>query len=157
MWQEHHAFFRVLSPPLRWGALPHPKQAPHMLLKENSSHWKQLRAFYARTTHGQTIHLLTFFIKTITPSWDFWRTLPGQNVSLVTVFIITTVRPEGFAAEDPAGMLRQELLLMGQPLHKQDWQSSDVNFLFQVLPSSPCDHHRSFSPFSNRQRPHRAG
>lgn len=46
------------------------------------------------TTHGQTIHLLTFFIKTVIPSWDLWRTLPGQNISPVTVFIITTVRPE---------------------------------------------------------------
>lgn len=26
---------------------------------------------------------------------------------------------------------------MGQPLHEQDWQVSDVKFLFHGLPSSP--------------------
>lgn len=153
--------FQSPAPTFLVGRCNMPQEAPHILCYYKTATTKNnsVPSTWELTTHGQTICLLTCFIKTITPSWDLRKTARPRDQPSYSVHY-HNARPAGFAAEDAADMLRQEFLPASQLLHKQDSWVSHVKFSFHILPSSPLttQNHCSCSATGkdrNRQGKHR--
>lgn len=89
--------FQSPAPTFLVGRCNMPQEAPHILCYYKTATTKNnsVPSTWELTTHGQTICLLTCFIKTITPSWDLRKTLPGHGISPATVCITTMPGQQG--------------------------------------------------------------
>lgn len=133
--------FQSPAPTFLVGRCNMPQEAPHILCYYKATTTKNnlVPSTWELTTHGQTICLLTCFSKTITPSRDLRKTVPGHRISPVTLCITTVPGQQGLQQRmQPTCSDRSSCLRANCSTNRtHECQMSSSRFISCLLPLWP--------------------